>query len=77
MQTRNFNLGTYTDRDDTFRFFNGAGEMSIFHPESIQGVFGSETVDYLTAAEADDMTSILGNWASGQPLAMDLFGFVE
>ncbi|KAH8424477.1 Zn(II)2Cys6 transcription factor [Aspergillus melleus] len=77
MQTHSSRFGIYTDEDDTLRFFNGVGQTSIFHPESIQGILDSETVDYLTAAEADDMTSILGNWASGQPLGMDLFGFSE
>ncbi|KAI9035782.1 fungal specific transcription factor domain-containing protein [Aspergillus affinis] len=77
MQTHGFHFGTYTDCDGTLRFLNGVGETSIFHPESIQGVFDSETVDYLTAAEANDMTSILGSWASGQPLGMDSFGFSE
>ena len=77
MQTHTSHFGTYTDGDDTLRFFNDAGQTSIFDPESIQGVFGTETLDYLTAAEAGDMTSILGHWASGQPLAMDLFGRSE
>ncbi|KAK1148863.1 hypothetical protein N8T08_008748 [Aspergillus melleus] len=77
MQTHSSHFGIYTDEDDTLRFFNGVGQTSIFHPESIQGILDSETVDYLTAAEADDMTSILENWASGQPLGMDLFGFSE
>jgi len=76
VESRHSFLGTYNAQDDSLLLLNDTGNISLFDPGSLQDYFSAEIdmLDQFTYSEAENMSAILGNWASGQPPTVDMLG---
>ncbi|KAL4787931.1 hypothetical protein BJX76DRAFT_249584 [Aspergillus varians] len=76
VESRNSFLGAYNAQDDSLRLLNDTSQTSLFEPNSLQDYFTAEVdmLDQFTYSEAEDLSAILGSWASGQPPTVDFLG---
>ncbi|KAL4923484.1 Zn(II)2Cys6 transcription factor [Aspergillus undulatus] len=76
VESRNSFLGAYNAQNDSFLLLNDTSQSSLFDPGFLQDYFSAEVdmLDQFTYSEAEDVSAVLGNWASGQPPMVDFLG---
>ncbi|OGM48383.1 hypothetical protein ABOM_003361 [Aspergillus bombycis] len=74
VKTRQSCVGAYNQLEDSLQFMNDAGPMSIFEPDCLQGLFGTDTSEHAPYLADHDMYAIFDSWATGLPTGINLFG---
>lgn len=74
VKTRQSCVGAYNQLEDSLQFATDAGPMSIFEPDCLQSLFGTDTSEYAPFLADHDMCAIFDSWATGMPAGVNLFG---
>lgn len=74
VKTRQSCVGAYNQLEDSLQFATDAGPMSIFEPDCLQSLFGTDTSEYAPFLADHDMCAIFDSWATGVPAGVNLFG---
>ncbi|KAK6820050.1 hypothetical protein RU639_007048 [Aspergillus parasiticus] len=74
VETRQSCVGAYNQLEDSLQFATDAGSMSIFEPDCLQSLFGTDTSEHPPYLADHDMCAIFDSWATGLPAGVNLFG---
>ncbi|KAE8402964.1 hypothetical protein BDV37DRAFT_272511 [Aspergillus pseudonomiae] len=74
VRTKQSCAGTYNEFENSLQFTDDAGPMSIFEPDCLQGLLGTDTSEQAPYLANRDIYAIFDSWATGLPTGMSLFG---
>ncbi|KAF2260489.1 hypothetical protein CC78DRAFT_536366 [Lojkania enalia] len=68
-ESGNAHLGAYNMQENSLQFLEDTDQIMNFQPESLENLFDTDLMDQFTESSREDVSAVLGSWASGQPSA--------